>query len=87
MGHVGRKLQVIFHITEPVLERNPYKKSTVPVWAEAQTEMPRPMEAPLIPNKANLCGLVKGFKPPRAAIEIMNPQRCDFLNHLFCSKC
>ena len=53
------ELQVIFHITEPVLERNPYKKSTVPVWAEAQIEMPRPMEAPLIPNKANLCCLVK----------------------------
>lgn len=49
--------EVIFHITEPVLERNPYKKSTVPVWAEAQTEMPRPMEAPLIPNKADLCSI------------------------------
>ena len=50
--------QVIFHITEPVLERNPYVKSTVPVWAEATEELARPLEEPRIPYKADLCGLV-----------------------------
>eukprot|EP00435_Cladocopium_sp_Y103_P008876 s669_g2.t1 len=47
--------EVIFHITEPVLERNPYVKSTVPVWAEATEEMARPAEEPRIPYKADLC--------------------------------
>eukprot|EP00438_Fugacium_kawagutii_P012472 Skav233532 [mRNA] locus=scaffold4243:48617:56964:+ [translate_table: standard] len=55
-GHGGTlRLQVVFHITEPSLERDPYKKSTVPAWAEATVEMPRPLEAPLIPNKVDLC--------------------------------
>ena len=54
---------MIFHITEPVLERNPYVKSTVPVWAEATEEMERPQEEPRIPYKADLCCLVKVVNP------------------------
>ena len=56
LNQIG-SLKVVFHITQPTLERNPYVKSTVPVWAEATTEMARPLTAPFIPFKADLCHL------------------------------
>lgn len=36
-------------------ERNPYKKSTIPIWAEAEVEMQRPDEEPLIPFVVDRC--------------------------------
>lgn len=46
-----------FEVQWPRQERDPYKRSTVPIWAEKEEEVTRPSEEPLIPFKVQQCYL------------------------------